>query len=142
MYKIEHNKITFDKNYNETSFCEIIESHNMINDTKIDEIYFGINFNQDISLLPSFIKKIDFDYWSKFNHKIDFLPKSLTHLKLGYYFNQSLNNLPKGLTHLTLGYWFNQPIDNLPEGLTHLTLPKYYKHPLDHIPKNCKIKWD
>ena len=115
MYKIEHNKITFDDDYNETSFCEIIENHNMMNHTKIDEIEFGRNFNQDISLLPSFIKKIEFNYWSFFNRKIDFLPKSLTHLKLGYYFNQPIDNLPEGLTYLMLGWNFNESLDRLPK---------------------------
>ena len=57
MYSIKKNKITFDDLYNESTFCEIIENYNLINDIKIDEIKFGIKFNQDISLLPYFIKK-------------------------------------------------------------------------------------
>ena len=57
MYKIEENEITFEDNYNGTSFCDIIQNHNETNETKIDEIYFGEYFNQDISLLPNYIKK-------------------------------------------------------------------------------------
>ena len=58
MYKIIKNKIIFNDLYNDTTFYEIIESHNRI--CTIDSIVFGKEFNQDISLLPLYIKEIWF----------------------------------------------------------------------------------
>ena len=162
MYKIEDNKIIFDYDYNKTTFCEIIEIYNMTNDVKIDEIKFGEFFNQDIYLLPPYIKKIEFHWHSRFDHQLDFLPKSLTHLKLGPNFNMPLDNLPEGLTHLELGPYFNIELERLPESLTYLDLGhcfnqalcklpdslinltigthyNHYIHQLKSIPPNCKI---
>ena len=155
MYSIEQNKITFKDDYYELNFVEIIQNHNETNETKIDEIYFGKYFNQDISLLPQYITKITFHNLSKFNKCIDFLPRELNNLSLGYDFNQRIDNLPYKLTHLKLGNKFNQPIDNLPNKLTyldlgwdfnqqinnlpdsiiHLTLSRYFNQCLDFLPK-------
>ena len=40
MYKINNNVITFDDNYNETTFCDIIQNYNNneLNKNNIDEI--------------------------------------------------------------------------------------------------------
>ena len=59
MYSIEQNKIIFNNDYNQIDFVEIIQNHNEI---KIDEVHFGSRFNQDISFLPQYIKKIDFNF--------------------------------------------------------------------------------
>ena len=134
MYSIEQNKITFKDDYYELNFVEIIQNHNETNETKIDEIYFGKYFNQDISLLPQYITKIFFDEHSHFNKQINFLPNSLTHLQLGDYFNQQIDNLPYKLTHLKLGDFFNQPLDNLPEELTHLELDCSWFYSIDNLP--------
>ena len=61
MYKIILNKIIFKDDYNELNFIEIIQFYNETNEIKIDEIEFGKEFNQDISLLPQYITKIIFN---------------------------------------------------------------------------------
>ena len=73
MYKITNNSISFLRDYNGTSFCDIIKNHNETNETKIDEIEFGKDFNQDIFFLPRYITKITFDKYSKFNKKYVFI---------------------------------------------------------------------
>ena len=60
---------------------------------KITELYFTENFNDNIDNLPNHIKKIEFDYCSKFNYLIDFLPESLEELILPRYKNHTLTEL-------------------------------------------------
>ena len=40
---------------------------------------------------------------------VQYLPPTVTHLKLGKYFNHPLDSLHEGLTHLDLGDYFTQP---------------------------------
>jgi len=91
-------------------------------------------FNHKVDNLPNSITKLIFGY--SFNQPIDNLPSSLTHLKLGWEFNQPIDNLPSSLTHLILGWEFNQPIDNLPSNLTHLILGWEFNQPIDNLPSN------
>lgn len=84
------------------------------------------------------------------NQKVDMLPRSLTHLRLGHMFNQNIDMLPLSLTHLTLLTLIGQfnhplvlppkltylnfnstlwsPITHVPTSLVHLTIHKNYKH--------------
>ena len=157
MYVIQNNTIIFENDYNGTDFVKIIEKEYFIN-KDINEIRFGTDFNQNIFLIPNYIKKIMintilkkkkkslrssinylfFNERIEFNKPIDHLPVSLTHLTLGENFNQPIDHLPESLTHLILGKKFNQPIDNLPIGLIDLEFHFYsiFNQPLNNLPPN------
>jgi hypothetical protein len=138
MYEKHGTYITFCDDYNGDDFVEIIETLNLkekeeIN--KINFIIFGRHFNKDISFLPQYITKLRFNILSYFDHPVNNLPQSLTHINFGAYFNQPLDNLPKGLIYLQVGIYFNQPLDNLPHGLTNLDLLySHFNQPLDKLP--------
>ena len=78
------------------------------------------NINDEISEVLYNIKNIMLEFDYRINKPIDNLSKSITHLKLGWFFNQRIDNLPDSITHLTLFSDYDQDIDNLPDSITHL----------------------
>ena len=82
-------------------------------------LYPRSNFNHPVNSLPSSITHLTFGY--NFNHTVDYLPSSITHLTFSWKFNQPVDNLSSSLQYLKFGYSFNQPISNLPSSLTYLT---------------------
>ena len=136
----------------------------------ITHIKFGEEFNQPINSLPSNQKyycdktnsmvessgvtHISFNKWfnnqsqnqmeietdGKFNHPVENLPNSLTHLKFGKHFNQPIDNLPPSLMQLELGDDFNQPIDNLPRSLVHLEFSQKscFNKSINNLPVSLK----
>lgn len=111
------------------------------NCSKFKEIQFGYEFNQNINKLPERIKKIIFKcnsysylrkkikYYcghrssaTKFNHKINTLPKFLKSLFIYSVFNFKINYLPNMLNSLIIGDKFNKNIFYLSSSLNMLDL--------------------
>lgn len=114
------------------------EFHPNLLPSTLTHLTFGPNFNSPIdNLLPHSLTHLSFEYHEEggrnfFNQRIDHLPLSLTHLRLGADFNQPIDHLPPSLTSLSLGEKFNHPINNLPSSLTHLSFSQFNKF-------NCSI---
>jgi hypothetical protein len=69
-----------------------------------------------------------------FNHPVDKLPSSITHLTFGTNFNQPIDSLPNSIVYLHLGNYrnyhkplFNQVINKLPESLESLSFGREYR---------------
>eukprot|EP01112_Ceratiomyxa_fruticulosa_P019290 TRINITY_DN6297_c0_g3_i1.p1 TRINITY_DN6297_c0_g3~~TRINITY_DN6297_c0_g3_i1.p1 ORF type:complete len:286 (-),score=61.90 TRINITY_DN6297_c0_g3_i1:75-932(-) len=126
---------------------------------KITKLTFLQNFNQLINRnnLPLNLKQLEFCYDSCFNHSINDLPLSITHLTMNDMFNLPIASLPPNLKRLELGRYFNQvldsrnlpatledlkiwrdffnyPITDLPEKLTRLSIGNGFNQPLDALP--------
>jgi hypothetical protein len=80
-------------------------------------------FNQPIGkvILPPSLTHIAFG--EMFNQPINkvIFPPSLTHLDFKWKFDHSLDNLPNTITHLSIDN-LKKPLDNLPPSLKKLTL--------------------
>ena len=66
----------------------------------IEEIELGLHFNLELDNLPSSIKKIIFDKWSKYNKKLNCLPNGLLTLQLPLYYDQQISLIPSALSKL------------------------------------------
>jgi len=66
----------------------------------IEEIELGKYFNLELDNLPSSIKKIIFDEYSKYNKELNCLPSGLSILKLTFNYDKQIQNRPKSLTKL------------------------------------------
>jgi hypothetical protein len=101
----------------------------------IQELTFGRFFDDNVPVLPPFLKKLTFG--SDFNKYIynNVLPDTLTHLTFGKSYNKplGLKSLPKSLTFLKFDRSFNQQIEKgvLPDSITHLSLGMCYNKPLE-----------
>lgn len=113
-------KVIFGKYFNQT-----------VNDLPegIDHLKLGYHFNKKLDGLPSTLKELMLDM--NFNYPLDFLPVGLTHLTIGCNYatkyEHSLDNLPNTLTHLILNLCechkrLSNPIKNLPHSLSHLEI--------------------
>lgn len=122
--------IKFNDNYN-----LIID---MLADTKITHIIFGIKFNQSIDNLPWTIEYLYFGV--DFNQQLDNLPGSMKKIifTAGSNFNQSLDCLPNFLECLILPAEYNCRIDNLPNFLNNLELNYNYPNSLNNLPKSLE----
>jgi hypothetical protein len=136
-YNRDTKTLTIDYDFNE-------ELKDIPNDTQII-IFKNKNkfskFNKKVDNLPKSLIKIFFGGY--FNQKIDYLPQSLTHLSFGYCFNRKVNNfseyflgLPKNLSCLTFNDWFKQKINNFPKNLTQLNFGVLFNQKIDKLPKN------
>jgi hypothetical protein len=109
------------------------------------------NFDSELKDLPEKVKIIIFEEnieiinppapyitgkISEFNHKLDELPDSVTHLTLGTHFSQPIELLPDSITHLTLGRNFTEPVNHLPKNLIYLMTGTYFNQPVDMLPAN------
>lgn len=92
----------------------------LLAETKLKSIEFGVNFDKSISNLPETLETLILS--SEFNHPLDNLPTNLVYL--------SLANCLK----------FDCNLDYLPEGLETLILPEnYYYRPIDNLPIETKV---
>ncbi len=140
MYSIQEDEIIFDSNFDEPFSNDIIEIL-----STVKKITFGLKYNQPLANIPGNITHIAFTgdnpiSINRFNQQIDkdCLPKSLTHLMLGYSFNQCVDNLPFGITHLRFGWEFNKPLNNLPNSITHLRFGWEFNQPVDFLPNSIR----
>jgi len=140
MFSFNEEEIIFSNNFNEPFTREIIR---LLKTVK--KITFGLNFNTPLMDIPDNITHISFignSFISKsmFNHPIDknCLPKSLTHLTLGFSFNQPVDDLPFGITDLSFGNSFNQPVDNLPNSVINLKFGWQFNQPTNFLPSSLK----
>jgi len=150
------NKKWFKKKYNLTNY-DCLTFYDEFDAPLTDEIieqmkycraiHFGLNFNQPIDNLPHYKgNPDDGEYplgeintiiiYGHFDHPIDNLPPSITHLYLGIDFNQNVDNLPHGLKHLTFGFLFNKPVDNLPNSLEYLKFGYSFNQKVDNLPNS------
>lgn len=108
---------------------------------KLEELKLGYHFNQPINNLPPNLKKLSFNFSSRFKHNIDNLPKNLEYLDLGddNEFNNNLDNLPPALKILKTGSKFNQKLDYLPINLKVLEVGHSFNQILNNLPKNLEI---
>jgi len=99
-----------------------------------------VEIQQPLDRLPADLTELDLR-WSDFSHPLDRLPRHLHTLILSATFDHSLDTLPSTLTHLDLSdaYLFNRPLDHLPALLQELILsPKFY-HPLPRLPSSLQV---
>jgi hypothetical protein len=83
------------------------------------------------------LKKLELNKKGKFNQELDFLPQSLTSLRVGGDFTWPLDHLPLSLTFLQVGRGnFSHSLDSLPESLRVLKLGLQYVHPIARLPAN------
>jgi hypothetical protein len=94
---------------------------------RIKTLIIPHKLNEELKDIPENTKIIIFKKKSKFNQKIDYLPKyflgfpqNLTHLTFGRNFNKKVNKLSKNLIYLAFGKNFNQEVNNLPKNLKYL----------------------
>lgn len=104
--------------------------------TRVKKLKFGNAFNHPVDNLPSSLTHLIFGLY--FNHSVDNLPNSITHLVFDYFFNQPINNFPDNLTHLSFNDSFNQSINNLPNKLTHLFCGDSFNQPIENLPNSIK----
>lgn len=104
----------------------------------LEQLDFGLNFNQTINYLPCNLKKLFFCNSSHFNSKINHWPCTLEHIKFGKKFNQNIDNLPNSLVILGLGLEFDCSIDNLPSSLSclYFEYDSYFNQPINFLPTN------
>jgi len=156
MYKIENDTIRFSHNYDDPLSKNLLE---IIRLNNINQLVFGMNFNQSLENLPSCVKTIIFKSFhydcpldnlsngvetlklSKFyDRNIDNLPLSVQTIYFGEFFNQKLDELPFTIKNLYFPITgkFNKKLSNLPEGLETIFLPREYYRKFDNLPKNLK----
>ena len=63
----------------------------------IQELKFGHNFDLELNDLPTSIKRIEFNEFSKYNKQLNNLPYSIEYLELNIYYNQKIEKIPKNL---------------------------------------------
>jgi len=126
-YKNYLNKCIHIKNFHDLDFLGFMPHINLI--------HFSDNFSKNVDNLPN-IKSLIFG--SRFNEKVNKLPKSLRNLSLGTYFNKKINNLSEHLQFLYLGYYFDKPIDKLPRQLVSLTFEYFFDRDVDNLPQSLK----
>jgi len=129
--------------FNNYKYKSMMDTHSnkFTHDLEIQYFWCGSRFNKSVDLLAETkLKSIEFGI--NFNKSVSNLPKSLKTLILSNEFNQPLDNLPTNLTYLSLAnclkYDYN--FDYLPEGLETLILPeKNYHIPFDNLPISIKV---
>ena len=146
-YITKDDTIIFDRLFNEqldhellTNYKQLIFSYYELNNDLFDiyEKFYTYNYYERYknTMFDEFYK---FKYLrSKFNHPVDSLPTSITHLTFGSGFNQSVDALPSSITHLTFGRHFNQSVSNLPSSITHITFGSAFNHPVNMLPSSIQ----
>lgn len=163
IYSDEHITYTIDNYYN------IAYNLNSVHFVKIKKPndYQKINSNTKV-LIVNIRNKLenidDFEikhiiFYQKYNHQLDYLPISATHVLFGkdynneisldektnltyiffgIHFNQKVDNLPITTQIIIFGIYFNQSIDLLPSSLNLLILGYYYNKNTDNLPNTIK----
>lgn len=90
---------------------------------KLEKLYIGIKYNQNLDSLPESVKFIEFVEQMYFNKQLDNLPSQLEYLNLQFQnsYNYTISNLPNSLKILELGE-YKLKIDKLPTNLTELRI--------------------
>ena len=111
---------------------------------RIKTLIIPHKLNEELKDIPENTKIIIFKKKSKFNQKIDYLPKyflgfpqNLTHLTFGRNFNKKVNKLSKNLIYLAFGKNFNQEVNNLPKNLKYLKIKFNFNNQII-LPKSLK----
>jgi len=123
-YKNDYFKLEFlinsESNYREKKY--------LISHIDIKKILEKINIKSII---------IDDDY----SDKINFLPKNLEYLDLGYNFNGEIIGFPKKLIYLKLSNNSDINIEELPDTIEYILLGLGYKNQINKLPNNLKHIW-
>jgi hypothetical protein len=123
-----------DKNDNNYRKISIYKKEINITNNKIEELYLGQMFNNEIIKLPESLKILEIG--GCFNKPLDNLPPNLKILVLGSQFNYSLENLPENLVCLALGFDFKHKLEYLPKNLKHLSLNNGPLFSIENLPLN------
>jgi hypothetical protein len=102
------------------------KSIDLLAETKLKSIEFGVNFNKSVSNIPETLETLILS--GEFNHPLDNLPTNLIYLSLAncLKFDYNLDYLPEGLETLVLPEnYYHRPIDNLPIGTKVLNLSQH-----------------
>lgn len=89
--------------------------------------------NYPIHKLPKILTELCL--FSGFNHEIQNLPNTITHLTL---YNQKIINLPSSLIKLEFEDEYIYPIVNLPNTITYLKLGYHSEYPIQKFPDNIQ----
>ena len=129
-----NNLIIFCDNFNEpiNDYIDIINNHTTI--------FFGISFNNDISLLPSNITTIIFDSDSHFNQEIKDFPYNIKKILFGDEFTKSLDFFSESLEEIEFYFTskFDLDLSNLPISVKKITLGNLYSKSLNYLPPNLE----
>jgi hypothetical protein len=107
---------------------------------QLNKLVLGRDFDQPVDLLPVHLDFLSTGY--RFNQHVENLPETLTYLRFGKHstgssrFNHRLDRLPSSLTTLITGNSFNFPLDFLPAGLDYLSVGDAFAGNLNHLPEN------
>ena len=73
------------------------------------------NFNLELNDLPTSIKKIIFDEWSKYNKELNCLPKFVESIQLPKNYDKQIKNLPSKLNKVICStqYKYIEDFNNL-----------------------------
>lgn len=95
---------------------------------KLEKIYIGSKYNQQLDFLPESIKLIEFVEQYKFNKSLDNLPNGLEHLNLQFQnkYSYTISNLPNSIKYLELGE-YELEIGKLPSELIELSIATQVK---------------
>lgn len=141
MYQILSDTMIIDPNFNQS--LQTINQLDKINYKKknssniISTIIFSnfkdykqIEFteNKCLCLDPRFIR-------NKFNHPIDYLPPTITHLVLGGKFNNKINNSINSLQFVEFYGEYNLPLDDLPDSIREIKICGWdFNQPIRKLP--------
>lgn len=109
--------------------------NNNVNNLPISlvKIYFNVDFNKKNNNLP--INLISLIYCESYNKNTNNCPSNLTFLLFNFTFNRNLNNLPYSLKCLNINYCdFNKNVDKLPSNLIELFLTNKFNKNIENLP--------
>ncbi len=109
--------------------------------TNLVILEIGEWFNQRLDNLPDSLEEITFSKYSRFNRKLDKLPKKLKYLVLPDKYSRALNNLPTNIKKIFIGTEFNHPIDLFPDSLVEIKFDSHGKFscPINRIPTSLLV---
>lgn len=131
-------KMTLGYERNEHSYTITSFDLELIPDT-IEELEFGGLFNQNVTHLPSKLKKLKFGFNFDINIDYSVYPDTLEELIFGYKYNCAIYSYPPNLKYLEFGRNYSQPLLNLPNGLKHLKLNERFNAKIKSLPENLEI---
>lgn len=95
---------------------------------RLEKLYLGIGFNQELDSLPESIKFINFAEQYEFDKPLNNLPSELEYLNLKFQnkYNHTISNLPNSIKYLELGE-YELSIEKLPKQITELHIASQVK---------------
>lgn len=141
IYSDEHITYTIDNYYN------ITYNLNSVHFVKIKKPndYQKINTNTKVLIVNVRNKLENIDdfhikhiiFYQKYNHQLDYLPTSATHVLFGKDYNKEISLDEKtNLTYIFFGIHFNQNVDYLPITTQVIIFGIYFNRPIDLLPNN------